>query len=169
MNSRKHEEAKELKNLKTEDENKTLIIKNTLENVSQATTFLHKNQGMDKQKYIKAILSEETSCIKPKKSFKSNRNYQNSSYNEPVKPCNGLEVLHNDKVIDRSIQQRCSLRKGVLRNFVKFTGKHLCQSLFLNKVSGLRPATLLKKRLWHRCFPVNFVKFLRTPFSIEHI
>ena len=26
----------------------------------------------------------------------------------------------------------------------------------------LRPATLLKKRLWHRCFPVNFVNFLRT-------
>ena len=52
----------------------------------------------------------------------------------------------------------------VLRNFKKFTGKHLCQSLFFNKVAGLRPATLLKKRLWHRCFPVNFVKFLRTPF-----
>ena len=30
------------------------------------------------------------------------------------------------------------------------------------------PATLLKKRLWHRCFPVNFAKFLRTPFFIEH-
>ena len=27
-----------------------------------------------------------------------------------------------------------------------------------------RPATLLKTRLWHRCFPVNFAKFLRTPF-----
>ena len=28
-----------------------------------------------------------------------------------------------------------------------------------------RPATLLKKKLWHRCFPVNFAKFLRrTPF-----
>ena len=27
-----------------------------------------------------------------------------------------------------------------------------------------RWATLLKQRLWHRCFPVNFVKFLRTPF-----
>ena len=37
------------------------------------------------------------------------------------------------------------------------------ESLF-NKVAGLRPATLLKKRLWHRCFPGNFVKFLRTPF-----
>ena len=29
---------------------------------------------------------------------------------------------------------------------------------------GHRPETLLKKRLWHRCFPVNFAKFLRTPF-----
>ena len=28
----------------------------------------------------------------------------------------------------------------------------------------LRLATLLKKRLCHKCFPVNFVKFLRTPF-----
>ena len=27
------------------------------------------------------------------------------------------------------------------------------------------PATLLKKRLWHRCFTVNFPKFLRTTFS----
>ena len=38
------------------------------------------------------------------------------------------------------------------------------QSLFFKKVAGLRPATLLKKRLWHRCFPANFAKFLRTCF-----
>ena len=55
--------------------------------------------------------------------------------------------------------------KVVLRNFAKLTEKHLCQSLFFNKVAGLRPATLLKNRLWHRCFPVNFAKFQRTPFS----
>ena len=36
----------------------------------------------------------------------------------------------------------------------------MCQSLFFIKL----PATLLKKRLWRRCFPVNFTKFLRTPF-----
>ena len=30
------------------------------------------------------------------------------------------------------------------------------------------PATLLKKRLWHRCFPLNFAKFQRTPFLTEH-
>ena len=64
----------------------------------------------------------------------------------------------------RSSHQRCSVRKGVLRNFAKFTGKHLCQVLFYNKVAGPEPATLLKKRLWHRCFPMNFAKFLRTPF-----
>ena len=29
---------------------------------------------------------------------------------------------------------------------------------------GSEPGALLKKRLWHRCLPVNFVKFLRTPF-----
>ena len=33
---------------------------------------------------------------------------------------------------------------------------------------SLRPAALLEKRLWNRCFPVNFTKFLRTPFFIEH-
>ena len=32
------------------------------------------------------------------------------------------------------------------------------------KIKIVRPATLLKKRLWNRCFPVNFAKFLRTPF-----
>ena len=34
---------------------------------------------------------------------------------------------------------------------------------------GRAPATLLKKRLWHRCFPVNFAKFLTTPFFTEHL
>ena len=60
-------------------------------------------------------------------------------------------------------------KKGFLRNFTKYTGKHLCQSLFLNKVTALTPATLLKKRLWHRYFPADFVKFLRTPFYREHV
>ena len=55
-------------------------------------------------------------------------------------------------------------KKGVLKNFAKFTGKHRCQSLVFNKVAGLSPATLLKKRLWHSAFRVDFATFLRTPF-----
>ena len=58
---------------------------------------------------------------------------------------------------------KASKKKGVLKNSARFTGKHLCQSLFFNQVAGLRPATLLKKRLWHRRFPVNLAKFLKTP------
>ena len=67
---------------------------------------------------------------------------------------------------------RCVLyKKGALRNFVKFTGKHVCQGLFFIKLqaSSLKPATLLEKRLWHRCFLVNFTKLLRTPFYTEHL
>ena len=34
---------------------------------------------------------------------------------------------------------------------------------------NLRPAALLNKRIEHRCFPVNFEKFLGTCFLIEHL
>ena len=45
-----------------------------------------------------------------------------------------------------------------LITFAKFTGKNLSQSFFFNKVVGLRLATILKERLWYRCFPINFTK-----------
>ena len=60
-------------------------------------------------------------------------------------------------------------KKDAPENSTKYTGKHFCQSLFFNKVAGLKPATLLKERLWHRCFPVNFGKFLRKSFFTEHL
>ena len=66
----------------------------------------------------------------------------------------------------RSSRPEVFCRKGVLRNFAKFIGKHLCQSFFFNQVPG-RPANLFRKILWHRCFPVNFAKFLRTPLFTE--
>ena len=47
-------------------------------------------------------------------------------------------------------------KKGVLRNFAKFIGKHLCESLFFNKVACLS-------------FPLNCAKLLRTPFLTEHL
>ena len=70
---------------------------------------------------------------------------------------NGLHLAGNKK----------SSRKQfpILINFPIFTGKYLCQSLSFNEVTGMKPTTLFKKRLWHRCFPVNFGIFLRTFFS----
>ena len=47
-----------------------------------------------------------------------------------------MYIEHYPLTNTRSSHRRCSVRKGVLRNFVKFAGKHLCQSLFINKVAG---------------------------------
>ena len=65
----------------------------------------------------------------------------------------------------KSSYRRCSFKKGVLKKFAKFTGKHLYWSLFFHNVTSQKLATLLKERLHYRCFPVHFAKFLRTPFS----
>ena len=61
----------------------------------------------------------------------------------------------------RSSHWRCSVKISVLKNFEKFTEKNLCRNFLFNKIATLRPATLLKKRLQHSCFPVNFAKFLK--------
>ena len=56
-------------------------------------------------------------------------------------------------------------KAGVLKNFEKFSGKHLCQSLFFHKIAGLRTQVFTStQKLWHKCFPVNFMKLSRTLF-----
>ena len=67
-----------------------------------------------------------------------------------------LELSFGLSGICRSSPPEVFYKNGVLRNLAKFTGKRLYQGLFFNKVA--------KKRPWYRCFPVNIVKFLRTPF-----
>ena len=68
-----------------------------------------------------------------------------------------------------SLQSICfrSSRRGVLYEKVFFEISQNSQENTCGRV--LRPATLLKKRPWYKCFPVNFVKNLRTPFFIEHL
>ena len=70
--------------------------------------------------------------------------------------------------------QRCSVKKVFLKiskNSLENTRARVSLLIKLHayKVAGLRPVTLLKRRLWHRCFPVNFMEFLRTPFFTEHL
>ena len=57
-----------------------------------------------------------------------------------------------------SFSQMC-YRIVVLKSFEKFLRKTHVSEFFFNKVAGLRPLTLLKKRLRHRSFHVNFAKF----------
>ena len=64
------------------------------------------------------------------------------------------------KPLFRSSCPEVFCKKGVLRN-LQISLENTWASLFFNKVAGLR--------LWYRCFPVNFAKFLRTLFLIEHL
>ena len=52
-------------------------------------------------------------------------------------------------------------KKGVLKNFAKFTGKHLCQSLFFIKVAGMKPATLFKKETLAQVFSCEFCEIFK--------
>ena len=57
-----------------------------------------------------------------------------------------LLSLHRFMGYIRGSSPEVFYKKSVFRNFTKFTGKRLCQSLFFNNVADLRPVTLLKKR-----------------------
>ena len=68
----------------------------------------------------------------------------------------------------RSSRPEVFCKRGVLKNFAKFTGKQLCQSLFFNKVAG-GACNFIKKETLAQVFPVNSAKFLRIPFFSEHL
>ena len=76
----------------------------------------------------------------------------------------------------------------VLRNFVKFTGKHLCQNLFFVKVAGLfkkftgkhlcqslffnkivKACNLIKKETLAQVFSCSFCEISKNTFSTEHL
>ena len=82
-----------------------------------------------------------------------------------------LNYRRKDLARLRSSPQRCSIIKGVLRNFVKFAGKHLCQSLFFNKVAGLRPmaCNFIKKETLAQAFFCEFCKTFKNTFFTEHL
>ena len=73
-----------------------------------------------------------------------------------------LSLLSQHFFLFRSSRSQMFYRISDLNNFAKLTGKHLYGGLFLMKFQawGLGPATLLKKRLQHKCFPVNFQEHL---------
>ena len=55
-------------------------------------------------------------------------------------------IKSSDKnMIDRSSRPKMLCEKGVLRNFAKFTGRYLCQSLFFKKVASV-PGLFIRKQ-----------------------
>ena len=88
---------------------------------------------------------------------------------------NILRVAHilqtyftTEAVTEVFCKKRCSVRKGVLRNFAKFTGKHLCQSLFFNKVAG-QACNFIKKETLAYGFSCEFYEISKNTFFTEHL
>ena len=61
--------------------------------------------------------------------------------------------------------QWCSIKKPFLKILQKSQENTNARVSFFSKVAGRRPAASLKKRLCHRCFPVNFAEFLKNLFQ----
>ena len=73
-----------------------------------------------------------------------------------------------------AVFQSSSVKKAFLKILQKSqkntcTGKHKHRKTQKNTNTRLRPATLLHKRLWHRCFAVKFAEFLKTRFFAENL
>ena len=59
------------------------------------------------------------------------------------------------------LHQTCSVRKDVLKNFAKFRGKHLCLSLFFNKVAGAEALA--------QVFSCEFCEISKSTFFTEYL
>ena len=72
------------------------------------------------------------------------------------------------KLFRRAFFRRCSLKK-VLLDILQNTEKHLRQSLFINKVAGLRKSQVscnfIKKETQAQVFSCEFCKDSKNPFS----
>ena len=66
----------------------------------------------------------------------------------------------NKNLFYRSSHPEVLCKKGALRNFAKFIGKHVYQNLFFNKVAGLSPkaCSFIKKEPLALAFSCKFCK-----------
>ena len=88
-----------------------------------------------------------------------------------VKICGTSATIFNDKQRlfwkktsgFRSSRPEVFCKKGVLKNFAKFTGKHLCQSLFFDKVAGAA-CSFIKKETLAQMFSCEFCEISKNTF-----
>ena len=69
----------------------------------------------------------------------------------------GSESIAREFGNDRSSHRKSSIEKDVLEIFTKFTGKHLCQSLFFNN------------KTLPQVFSCEFCEIFRNIFFTEHL
>ena len=112
------------------------------------------------------------------KSFFESFSWSDSIYLFKMLPVFGLPSLYTAQRfhakyflhlfgLSRSSRRRCSVKKGILRNFAKFAGKHMCQTLFFNTVAGR--LQLCYKQTLAQVFSCKFCEISKNTFFIEHL
>ena len=86
-------------------------------------------------------------------------------YNKiPVRP----SLLNKDNVTTEAVVWRCSVKKLFLKILQNSQKKNTCASeVLFNNIAEV--CNFFLKKLWYRCFPANFAKFLRTSICIVHL
>ena len=83
-----------------------------------------------------------------------------------------LQVYEENFHTSRSSRQEVFCKNGVLRNFAKFTGKHLRQSRFLNRVAGAKVAVaawnFIKKEPLALVFSSEFWEISKNTFFLQN-
>ena len=74
--------------------------------------------------------------------------------------CKRPETLNVKRNLEGSYRM-CSVKESVLRNFAKFTGKQLCQSL--------KACYFIKQETLAQVFSCEFCEFSKNNFSTEHL
>ena len=93
-----------------------------------------------------------------------NENLEDAVCFDPTETSYILENYYED----RSSRPEVFCKKDILRNLVKFTGKHLCQSLFFYEVAG-GARNFIKKETLAQVFSCEFWKYSNNTFFTEHL
>ena len=80
----------------------------------------------------------------------------------------GIEYQSVSRQISRNSHQRCSVRKGVLKNFAKFTGNTCARISFLIKLPS-SACNFIKKRDSGTGVSCEFCKIFKDVFFTEHL
>ena len=114
-----------------------------------------------------SILTRNISCVKRfEKKYDFNSGIKSSDYYASLNNTNWRKY-QKQPLQKQPPEMFC--KKGVLRNFSKFTRKHLCQKLFFNKVPIVRHATLLTKEALAQLFSCEFFEISKKTFFTEHL
>ena len=97
--------------------------------------------------------------------------FSQNTYHWLLLSCEYCKVFKNRRFYrtppEAVICRYCS--KQVFLNVLQTSQESTCVGVSFYKSCRLKACNFIKKRLQHRCFPVKFTKFLRTPLLTEHL